>query len=201
MAMKKIVRKYGNSAEFIVGDHFVNVKWMHAKATSVAPGFATLVGDRYIVTAGTLITDEGVPLGLVYRDVDVTDGDAMLALVVHAVVNRDALPAVLTYAQEQGLPGIVFRNGSAPEAVPADQPVYFYIDIPTVEHATITPEEGSHKIMPKGGTFAFKVAAGDGYHVTSVTANGDALEADEGVYSIEDLDADQAIAVSVAADL
>lgn len=201
MAMKKIVRKYDNSAEFIVGDHFVNIKRMHPKATSEAPGAATLVGDRYVVTAGTLITKDGAPLGLVYRDVDVTDGDAMLAITVHAVVNRDALPAALTYAQEQGLPGIVFVNGEAPEAGPADQASYFYIAVPAVEHATITPEEGSNRITPEGGTFAFKVTPASGYHVTAVTANGDALEASAGgVYSIEDIDEDQAIAASIAED-
>ena len=75
MAMKKIVRKYDGSAEFIVGDHYVNTKKLHARASAGSEGNATLVGDRYVVTAGTLIEDSGVPIGLCYRDIDVTDGD------------------------------------------------------------------------------------------------------------------------------
>ena len=116
MAMKKIVRKYDGSAEFIIGDHYVNIKRLHAKASAGSEGSATLVGDRYVVTAGTLITVDGAPLGFCYRDVDVTDGDAMIAVTVHAVVDREALPAAPTYEQEAALKGIVFVNGEAPEA-------------------------------------------------------------------------------------
>ena len=115
MAMKKIVRKYDGSAEFIVGNHCVNIKFMHPKATAGSEGNATLIGDRYVVTAGTLITDSGAAVGLCYHDTDVTDGDAMLPVCVHAVVRRDALPAALTYEQEAALKGIVFTGGTAPE--------------------------------------------------------------------------------------
>ena len=91
MAMKKIVKKYDGSAEFIVGDHYVNVKKFHAKAIPGSLGYTTMVGDRYVVTAGTLIMngDEALkstaPVGLCLRDVDVTDGDAMIDVTVHAV--------------------------------------------------------------------------------------------------------------------
>ena len=34
MAMKKIVRKYDGSAEFVIGDHYVNTKKLHARASS-----------------------------------------------------------------------------------------------------------------------------------------------------------------------
>lgn len=122
MAMKKIVRKYDGSAEFIIGDHYVNVKKLVKKADGEFTGYATQVGDRYVVTAGTLIMNGDEPLkstapvGLCFRDVDVTDGDAMIAVTVHAVVDRTALPAALTYEQEAALKGIVFVNGEAPEA-------------------------------------------------------------------------------------
>ena len=112
MAMKKIVRKYDSSAEFIVGDHFVNIKQLHPKATPEASGAAILVGDRYIVTAGTLITktveEEEVPVGFAYRDIDVTDGDAMIPVTVHAVVRESALNAKLTAEQKTALNGIIF---------------------------------------------------------------------------------------------
>lgn len=91
MAMKKIVKKYDGSAEFIVGDHYVNVKIFHAKAIPGSLGYTTMVGDRYVITAGTLIGNGDVllkstaPVGFCYRDVDVTDGDAMIAVTIHAV--------------------------------------------------------------------------------------------------------------------
>ena len=116
MAMKKIVRKYDNITEFIVGDHFVNIKRMHPKATSEDAGAATLVGDRYIVTAGTLITKSETveevevvtPIGFAYRDIDVTDGDAMIPITVHAVVRESALPAEVSAEDKAALNGIVF---------------------------------------------------------------------------------------------
>ena len=112
MAMKKIVRKYDGSAEFIVGDHYVNISQLHAKADSATPGHATQVGSRYIVTAGTLITKtvggDTPPVGFCFRDVDVTDGDAMIAVTVHAVVNESALPAVVSAENKAALKGIIF---------------------------------------------------------------------------------------------
>ena len=200
MAMKKIVRKYDGSAEFVIGDHYVNTKKLHARASSGNEGSATLVGDRYVVVAGTLIEDSGVPVGLCYRDIDVTDGDAFLPVVVHAVVNRAALPATLTHAQEAALKGIVFVNGSEPDAVPSEQPEYFVIDM-TGEHVTFKPESGSTRITPKGGTFAFKLEAASGYHVTGVTANGETVTAGTGgVYTLEEIEEDTAIVAATAAD-
>lgn len=203
MAMKKIIRKYDGSAEFVIGDHYVNVKRLHARAVTGSTGQATEVGDRYIVTAGTLIPDsEGKPLGLCFRDVDVTDGDEMVAVVVHAVVDRTKLTQALTAAQEKALSGIIFISGEAPEAQPEDMPEYYTVSLPTVEHATITPEEGSRNIMPKGATYAFKIEAASGYHVTTATANGETLTADEdGVYSVEEIEEDITIAATVDADI
>ena len=114
MSFKRIAKNYDNSAEFIVGDHFVNVQKMHPRAEASSPGFATLVGDRYIVTAGTVIkaNDEvGPPLGLCFRDVDVTDGAQMIAVTVHAVVDRTALKKELNDNEESAMKGIVFING------------------------------------------------------------------------------------------
>ncbi len=202
MAMKFLRKTFGNAAEFIIGDHCIILKELHARATSAAPGFATLVGDRYVVVAGTLIKDSGgAPLGLCYRDIDVTDGDDWLPIVVHAVVNRSALPAALSYAEEKALRLIHFVGGTAPEEIPADPPVYHIVDIATVEHATIAPEEGYGRIVADGGDFKFKETAGEGYHVTGVTANSETITADTGgVYTVEEINEDQAISATVAAD-
>ncbi len=108
MVMKMNVKKYDCSAEFIVGDHYVNVNRMHPRATSETQGQATAVGDRFVVTAGTLITKDAKPLGFCYRDVDVTEGDAMIAVTVHGVVNESALPAAVSEENKTALKGIVF---------------------------------------------------------------------------------------------
>ena len=200
MAMKKIVRKYDSSAEFIVGDHYVNIKMLHLRAVSGSTGHATLVGERYVVTAGTLITKSGAPVGFCFRDVDVTDGDAMLAVTVHAVVDRNALPQELTHEQEAALGGIVFVNGTEPEALPEEQPEYCIVDM-SGEHVTFKPETGSSRITPKGGTFAFKLEAASGYHVTGCTANGTAITAsDAGVYTVDEIEEDQSIVAATAED-
>lgn len=114
MAMNKIVKKYDGSAEFIIGDHYVNIKRLMPRATSEMPGYATRVGDRYVITAGTLIGNGNVPIkstapvGFCYRDVDVTDGDAMIAVTVHAVIQESALPAEVTEENKAQLKGIIF---------------------------------------------------------------------------------------------
>lgn len=108
MAMKKIVTKYDKRAEFVVGDHYVNIKKMHSKATESALGIATQVGDRYIVKAGALYSESGSPIGLVYRDTDVTDGDAMMAVCVHAVIDESALPAAVSKENKAALKGLIF---------------------------------------------------------------------------------------------
>lgn len=114
MAMKKIVKKYDSSAEFITGDHYVNIKRLVKRASSEWQGYASQVGDRYVVTAGTLIMDGEEPLkstkavGFCYRDVDVTDGDAMIAVTVHAVVKESALPTEISDENKAQLNGITF---------------------------------------------------------------------------------------------
>lgn len=108
MAMKMNVKKYDSSAEFIVGNHYVNVNQMHPRAGLEDSGQATAVGDRYVVTAGTLIKKNEVPLGFCYRDVDVTEGDAMIAVTVHAVVNERALPVEVSEEDKTALKGIIF---------------------------------------------------------------------------------------------
>lgn len=202
MAFKFIRKGYDSSAEFLVGDHFVNIKRIHPRAVYGNTGQATAVGDRYVVLAGTLVKDgDGVPVGLAYRDIDVTDGDAMVPVTIHGVVRRGCLPAALTHAEEAALPGLVFIEGSAPAATPAESPVYFIIDMNAAEHSTITPETGSHRITPKGGSFAFKVAAAEGYHITGVTDNGEAITAGTGgIYTVADIDKDHIIATAAAED-
>jgi hypothetical protein len=95
MKMKKI--EYGAPAKQILAipDHYVALGFKHAKATSAAPGLATLVDGRYVVKAGTIYpANNSTAIGVVLNDYDVTDGDAMMAVVIHGFIKTAALPAV-----------------------------------------------------------------------------------------------------------
>lgn len=117
--MKFIHRKFGARAEFLIGDHFVNYHQIAPKVTDTTkPGYATQVGDRWIVKMGTLIRqtptgkekedEKPAALGFAFNDYDVTDGDAMMAVCVHGVVQESALPATVATADKAALKGIIF---------------------------------------------------------------------------------------------
>lgn len=97
MAMKMKAIEYGAPAPQILAtpDHYVAFGYKHAKAVSGSTGLATLVDGRYIVKAGTIYpANDATAVGIVLNDYDVTDGDAMLAVVVHGFIKTAALPAV-----------------------------------------------------------------------------------------------------------
>lgn len=96
MSMKMKETKYGAPAKQILAipDHYVALGFKHAKATSGTPGLATLVDGRYIVKAGTIYPkNDATAIGVILNDYDVTDGDAMMAVVVHGFIKKAALPA------------------------------------------------------------------------------------------------------------
>ena len=202
MAMKMVYQNIGGKSEILAtGDHYVSLGHKAARATSVAPGQTVLINGRYILRVGTIWSVSGKAVGLVADDYDLTDGDAQIAVIVHNVINRSKLPVAPTFAQEKEMHGILFVDGSEPVALVSDYPEYFLVTVPSVEHGSIAIEEGSHRVVVKGGAFEFKVTAGEGYHVSAVTANGDAVTpSTAGVYSIEDIDEDVAIAVTIEAD-
>lgn len=93
MKMKSIT--YGAPANQILAipDHYVALAQKHAKATQGDPGLATLVDGRYIVKAGTIWpANDNTAKGIVLNEYDVTDGDAMMAVVVHGFIKTAALP-------------------------------------------------------------------------------------------------------------
>lgn len=97
MAMKVKAIEYGAPAPQILAtpDHYVALGFRHEKATSGTPGLATLVEGRYIVKAGTIYpSNDSAAIGIVLNDYDVTDGDAMMAVIVHGFVKTAALPVV-----------------------------------------------------------------------------------------------------------
>lgn len=97
MAMKMKEIEYGAPAKQILAiqDHYVALGFKHAKADANTPGLATLVDGRYVVKAGTIYpANNSTAIGVVLNDYDVTDGDAMMAVVIHGFIKTAALPAV-----------------------------------------------------------------------------------------------------------
>lgn len=96
MGMKVREVEYGAPAKQILAipDHYVALGFKHAKATQGAPGLATVTAEgRYVVKAGTFYpANDATAIGVVLNDYDVTDGDAMMAVVLHGFVKLAALP-------------------------------------------------------------------------------------------------------------
>lgn len=95
--MKMKQTEYGAPAKQILAipDHYVALGFKHAKADANTPGLATLVDGRYVVKAGTIYpANNSTAIGVVLNDYDVTDGDAMMAVVIHGFIKTAALPAV-----------------------------------------------------------------------------------------------------------
>lgn len=95
MGMKMKSIEYGAPAKQILAipDHYVALAYKHAKATVGVPGLAVLEEGRYIVKAGTIYpSNDKDAIGIVLNDYDVTDGDAMMAVVVHGFIKTAALP-------------------------------------------------------------------------------------------------------------
>ena len=95
MAMKMKEIEYGAPAKQILAipDHYAALGFKHAKADANTPGLATLVDGRYVVKAGTFYpANDTTAIGVVLNDYDVTDGDAMMAVVIHGFIKKEALP-------------------------------------------------------------------------------------------------------------
>lgn len=108
MKVKKI--EYGSPKQILaIPDHYVALAHKHEIASSEKPGFATLVDGRYIVKAGTIITGKGIVL----NDYDVTDGDVMMAVIVHGFVKAAAMPVAPSEEVKSAFPMIHFVEALA----------------------------------------------------------------------------------------
>lgn len=111
MAMKVKEIEYGAPAKQILAipDHYVALGFKHVKANAVTPGLATLVDGRYVVKAGTVYpANDATAVGVILNDYDVTDGDAMMAVVIHGFVKEAALPAVPSQEAKNAMKDIKF---------------------------------------------------------------------------------------------
>lgn len=113
MSMKMKITEYGSSKQILaIPDHYVALGYKHDIATAEKLGFATLVDGRYIVKAGTIISEnkdsKTIYKGIVLNDYDVTDGDAMMAVVVHGFIKMEAMPVAPNDTVKAALPMIHF---------------------------------------------------------------------------------------------
>ena len=91
MTGKVVKKEYGNKTEILMHpDHYV--AFAHTFLQDDAK--AVVVDGRKIVKAGTIYpANDATAKGVVFYDVDVTDGDATGALIVHGFIKESALPA------------------------------------------------------------------------------------------------------------
>lgn len=107
MKVKKV--EYAPSKQILaIPDHYVALGFKHELATAETPGLAVLQEGRYVVKAGTIFEQDAKAVGVVLNDYDVTESDAMLAVVVHGFIKEAALPKQLTSEQRAALPLIKF---------------------------------------------------------------------------------------------
>ena len=111
MGMKMKMTEYNAPAKQILAipDHYVALAQKHVKAASGSAGLAVLEEGRYIVKAGTIYpANDATALGVVLNDYDVTDGDKMMAVVVHGFIKEAALPVAPTTEAKAALKQIHF---------------------------------------------------------------------------------------------
>ena len=93
MKMKEVVYAAPAKQILAIPDHYVALGFKHLIAASGSEGLATLVDGRYVVKAGTIYpANDATAIGVVLNDYDVTDGDAMMAVVIHGFIKTAALP-------------------------------------------------------------------------------------------------------------
>lgn len=109
MSMKMKTVEYASPKQILaIPDHYVALGFKHPKASSGSEGQAKLIDGRYIVQAGTIYKSGNTPIGVVLNDYDVTDGDAMMAVVIHGVIKTAALPEIPNSATISALKQITF---------------------------------------------------------------------------------------------
>lgn len=107
MKVKKV--EYASSKQILaIPDHYVALGFKHELATAEEPGLAVLQEGRYVVKAGTIFKQGEKVIGIVLNDYDVTESDAMLAVVIHGFIKEEALPVKPSTEQKAALPLIKF---------------------------------------------------------------------------------------------
>ena len=197
--MAVIYNEIGNAGNIaFMHGHFEAIPAQQAKATEAVTNFIELRNNRYYLKHGAIWpSNDANAQGIVAHDYDITDGSAIISLIVSGNVRTEMLPAKPTAAALTALRNI----GLVPvEVVSGGEPVKFMISLPSVSNGSISVADDSSLLVADGGSFEFSVTADSGYHVSAVSANGESLTPDEGIYTIEDIDADQFVSITIEAD-
>lgn len=111
MTMKFTQTAYENKTEILMyPDHYV----ADAHTFLQNDAAAATVNGRKIIKAGTVYPANGATaIGVVFQDVDVTDGDASGALLVHGFVDASKMPEQPAAAAQTALKLIKFYNLTA----------------------------------------------------------------------------------------
>ena len=180
--------------------HFEAIPAQQAKATAEVSNFIEKRYNRFYLKQGAIWpSNDANAKGIVAHEYDITDGDEIISLIVSGNVRTELLPAKPTAAALAALRNI----GLVPvEVIPSGEPepVRYLISLPSVDHGSISIAEGSSLLVAEGASFSFSITPASGYHVGAVAANDDAITPDAGVYTIEDIDADQFVSITIEAD-
>lgn len=102
-------KSFGGTSTVLQNSHYTSRAVRHEKATQSSQGNAVLVGERYIVKAGTIWPlNDATAQGIVAHDYDVTEKGANMAIITHGTVKLGSLPAAPVTAASTALKSIVF---------------------------------------------------------------------------------------------
>lgn len=88
-----------------IPDHYVAIAQTIAKGSPLA----ATVGSKKIVKAGTIYpSNDNKAIGVIMNDYDVTDGDAVVAVIIHGFIQTSKLPAPPEAAAKTALKQITF---------------------------------------------------------------------------------------------
>ena len=104
--MKFETEDYGSEKTILAfPDHYVAMPQYFEKDSALA----VTVGDRKIIKGGTIYpSNDANAVGVVFQDLDVTNGDANGAVILHGFINVNKLPAAPTTAAIAALNNITF---------------------------------------------------------------------------------------------
>lgn len=107
MAIEYKSQDYGTGKQILVfPDHYVCVAHTFLKGDAAA---TTTDDGRKIIKAGTIYpSNDASAIGIVFNDIDVTNGDSAGALLIHGFVKTAALPVAAEAAAKSALKQIEF---------------------------------------------------------------------------------------------
>lgn len=98
---------YNQKGILATPDHYVNIALSLNKDTH--SGLVVDIGGRKIIKAGTIYpANDNTAQGLIFTDIDVTDGTQEAALLIHGFVKLGSLPTMPSAQAKAGMPLIKF---------------------------------------------------------------------------------------------